>query len=269
MSAQLPRDPWEQWLYDTAQALPYPPTPTLRGALQLRTSGRRMAQRRVVRPQLAWLVVILVVLGGLLAVPQVRAGVWAILRIGVIEISPPQSIPTALPAVEATGAIAPPTPTLVRSLLDLAGETTLADARERMPLPIILPTYPADLGPPDKVFMQELGGPAVVLVWLDPANPARVRLGLQILSSNAFAQKTLGSKSAVTELQLTTVNGHQAAWVQGQHLLQFRDSKGQVDYGLRRLVDGNVLVWTQGLGTYRLETDVSLAEAIKIAEALR
>jgi hypothetical protein len=38
---------------------------------------------------------------------------------------------------------------------------------------------------------------------------------------------------------------------------------------MRRLVEGNVLVWEQDGLTYRLETKLSLSEAVKIAESLK
>ena len=37
---------------------------------------------------------------------------------------------------------------------------------------------------------------------------------------------------------------------------------------LRRLVEGNVLLWEQDGVTYRLETELPLDEAIKVAESL-
>jgi hypothetical protein len=36
-----------------------------------------------------------------------------------------------------------------------------------------------------------------------------------------------------------------------------------------RLIDGHVLIWTDGNLTYRLETDLSLEEALKVAESLQ
>ena len=41
------------------------------------------------------------------------------------------------------------------------------------------------------------------------------------------------------------------------------------DYNLRRLITGYVLIWRDGDITYRLETDLPLEEAVKIAESLR
>jgi hypothetical protein len=37
---------------------------------------------------------------------------------------------------------------------------------------------------------------------------------------------------------------------------------------LKRLIDGHVLIWTEGDITFRLETDLSVEEAIQVAESL-
>jgi hypothetical protein len=56
-------------------------------------------------------------------------------------------------------------------------------------------------------------------------------------------------------------------WTVGPYALQFQRS-GQVIYDLRRLIEGHVLIWTEEGITYRLETDLSLQEAVQIAESL-
>jgi hypothetical protein len=153
-------------------------------------------------------------------------------------------------------------PTPLNSVMDLAGETTLAEAQEQIDFPIRLPTYPADLGSPDRVFFQNIGGPAVVLVWLDPNKPSRVALSLHQLGPGTFADK--GNPGSVQE---TTVNGRQALWTEGPYILQFRRGN-RVDYDMRRLVTGRVLIWVEGEVTYRLETDLPLEEAVRVAESL-
>jgi hypothetical protein len=35
------------------------------------------------------------------------------------------------------------------------------------------------------------------------------------------------------------------------------------------LIEGHVLIWTEGEITYRLETDMPLEEAVRVAESLR
>jgi hypothetical protein len=212
------------------------------------------------------LATLLIVVSGLLAVPEVRAALRSFLHIGAIEIVLPTPTPAMEPSPTADTtptAIARPTLTLtpLTSVLDLAGETTLEEAGTDVKFPIQLPSYPPDLGPPDRVFVQDLGGPAVILVWLDPQEPDRVALSLHQLSADAFGQKFAEER---TVIEHTTVNTQPAVWLRGPHVLQF---KGGLDG--RRLVNGNVLIWQDGDLTYRLETELPLEEAVRIAESLR
>jgi hypothetical protein len=143
--------------------------------------------------------------------------------------------------------------------LDLGGETTLAEAQAQVDFPIRLPAEPPELGPPDSVFLQDLQGQAVILVWLNPDNPRQVELSLHLLGPG-----TLVEKGAPVILEETTVKGQEAFWVTGPHVIQNRRG----DFDIRRLVTGNVLIWREGVITYRLETKLSLAEAKRIAESL-
>jgi hypothetical protein len=188
-------------------------------------------------------------------VPPVQATVQAVIQIGVDHIfrTPPARTPTSRT----------PTPTPLASVLDLAGETTLAQAQTQVQFPIRLPAYPPDLGPPQRVFLQDLYGAAVVLVWVDPQHPGVVGMSLHELSQGVFAYKT-----APPAIQETTVHGQRALWTDGPYIVQVVIN-GQTEDAPRRLVTGHVLIWTEGEITYRLETSVSLEEAVRIAESLR
>lgn len=200
----------------------------------------------------------MVLLALLLLTPQVRAGVGNVIRIGAVRIglAPAGS---AVPTPPYSG----PVPTPLPSLLDLAGATTLDQARTHAGFPVRLPAYPPDLGPPQYVFLQNLAGPAVALVWVDPAHSSTVQLALFELSSDVYIYK-----SGATTVTETTVNGQRALWTEGPYLVQVVQN-GQVTYATRVLVHGHALIWTEGSITYRLETTTSLDEATKIAESLR
>jgi len=249
---------WEEQLQVIARTFPYPPTPDLAGAVQQRLAHRGALPRgfRLLRPTLAFLLALIILLVGLLVVPPVRATLLEWLQIGAVRIwlVEPTPNPTSAPQ---------PTPTPLASLFDLAGATTLAEAQQQAGFPLRLPTYPADLGAPDGVFFQEIGGPVVVLVWLGPAQSIRVRFSLHILGPNTFAEK-----GNATRLAQTMVNGRPAFWTDGPYLLAYRRG-ATVDMDMQRLVEGHVLIWTEDELTYRLETGGSLAEAIAIAESLR
>jgi hypothetical protein len=278
-----PDERWQAQVVRTARALAYPATPDIAAAVLPRTAlasaarGRaRPARRPWAWPRWAWAAAVLIaLLAGLLAIPRVRAALLDFLQIGVVRV---QIEPTATATLEAvaptgpaSGAATPrppaatpiPTRTPLASVLDLAGATTLEDARARFPHPLRLPAYPPDLGPPDHVFFQDLDGDAVVLVWLDPADPQRVRLSLDYLAAPFMATK--GIDTASTTVENTTVNGQAALWLEGQYVLQGRNGQ----YELTRLVKGHVLIWAEGEVTYRLESDLRLDEAVKVAESLK
>jgi hypothetical protein len=65
-------------------------------------------------------------------------------------------------------------------------------------------------------------------------------------------------------IQETQVNGHYAVWAEGPYLVQL--TNGDIDF--RRTVAGNTLIWEEQGITYRLESNVALEEALKIAESL-
>lgn len=196
----------------------------------------------------------LVVLVFLLALPPVQASLRRPLCLGsVCIVSDGAPRPTATEGPHAS-------PSPLPSVLDLVGRTTLAQARANVKFPIRLPAYPADLGEPDYVFVQDLDGAAVVLAWVDHEHPDRVRLSLSELSSGIYVYKFTSSPVAVT-----AVHGQQALWTTGPYMVQVQDGT----YEQRRFVTGHALIWTEGNITYRLETAVSLDEAVRIAESLR
>jgi hypothetical protein len=206
-----------------------------------------------------WLPLAAMVLLTLLLVPQARADLQSLIRVGAVRIGLAQP-PHATPRL---GSAATPTPTPLDSPLDLAGETTLQQARAQAGFPLLLPTYPPDLGQPQHVFLQNLNGPMVALVWVDAAQPSRVRLALFEMSNRLYVDK-----SGAEVVAQTTVHGQQALWTQGPYIVQVLVN-GQVVDDTRRLVTGHVLIWTDNGITYRLETDQPLDVAVRIAESLR
>jgi hypothetical protein len=62
----------------------------------------------------------------------------------------------------------------------------------------------------------------------------------------------------------TTVHGQRAIWAVGPYPIIYSD--GNIDFV--RMVSGHVLIWTDGEFTYRLETELDIEEAVRIAESL-
>ena len=192
-------DKWEARLQQAAATFPYPPTPDLTRPVRQQLATQRAPRATPVR--LAWAaVLILALLGVLLAVPPVRAGLIEFLQLGDIRIffTPPTDTPTVTPVATVTptateeastaAAIFPasatptrpprPSPTPTFSILNLAGETTLAEAEAQAGFSVGRPTYPADLGEPDRVVSPAMDGSLVILVWLQPGSAQEVRLAL-------------------------------------------------------------------------------------------
>ncbi len=286
MSDQHQGQHLEERLQLAARSFSYPLTPDISGAVRERLAREVSAtaptdhrpegsdhRPPTTDPRLAWVgLAVLVALLLSLGVPEVQAFVRSILRIGSIEIVVATPTPGSTPGLrtitpnpaEVTLTHVPTT--LPMSISGLMGETSLADVQTELGHAILTPGYPSNLGPPDKVYAQYWAGTIVILVWLEPRSQDRARLILYQVGSDAFGEKAAGETTLIQE---TTVNGRRAAWVTGPHVLRFLDSRGQIDMQARRFVEGNVLVWEQDGISYRLESALTLEEAVRVAESLR
>lgn len=252
---------FEERLLKIAPGFPYPLTPDVARRERLRLEiirNSKISQRRFAIS----LVVLFIALVAALWISPVRAQILDWFRIGSVKIFLFEPSPTPTD-IDSTGTPAPViTPTFLESILDLAGETTLQKAREQADFTIALPAYPADLNDPDHVFVQQFGGPVVTLVWMDPIQPEKVRLTL----SESDSEKAVFEKIKPASLQETQVNDNPAVWVDSDYLLITRHG----DATFTRLIDqGHTLIWTDGEITYRLETEVDLDTALRIAESIR
>ena len=254
---------FETQVHTIARGMDYPLTPDIAGAVSTRLRASiqpQLAKRTMTRS----LVFALVLLASLMLIPPVRAAVIEFIEIGIVRIlrsdpaPAPEQIPSTMTPLTATpvSTLAP----LIPLLEELAGETTLGEAQEMVEYPILLPAYPTNLGEPDRVFVQDADGFMTILVWIDPQNPSRVRMSLHMIPEGSWAIE----KGAPTFIQETKVNGQFAIWAVGPYPLRL--SNGDLQY--RRLIDGQVLIWEADRITYRLETDLTLEEAIQIAESL-
>lgn len=260
---ELQQELFEKQLLSLSKGLEYPRTPNIAGSVmsRLRASTRpRFFSRRLV-----WsLTLILILFSSLMLIPPVRAAVIEFIQIGVVRIfqgeptPPDQEFPSTIVPVTATpGATSQP---LIPLLERLAGETTLEEAQQTVGYPLLLPSYPSELGEPDRVFVQDAEGDMTILVWIDPQQPKDVLMSLHFIPPGSWAVK----KVDPTLIQETTVNGQRALWTIGPYPMRF--SNGNLDF--IRLIEGHVLIWFDGQMTYRLETRLSLEEAIMVAESL-
>jgi len=288
---ELQQELFEKQLGSLAKGLEYPHTPDVVSSVmaRLRREERDGGKRypRVISRRLTWaLTIILMLFASLMLIPPARAAILDFIQIGVVRIFRAAPTPLPPPNQEAPSTMVPGTATpiatsqpLIPILERLAGEVSLEQAQKAVNYPILLPSYPPDLGKPDRVFVQEADGAMTVLVWIDPKKPDQVLMSLHFLPEGSWAIK----KMEPTVIRETTVNGQPAVWTVGPYPMIY--SNGDVDF--IRLIDGHVLIWAEGKTlapgahlprtqvpgsagvTYRLESDFSLEEAVKIAESLK
>lgn len=263
---KLQRELFAQQLISISKGLEYPRTPDIARRVMKHLQTR--ARPRLVSRRWAWsLALLLVLFSSLMLIPPARAAIIEFIEIGIVRIFGAEPTPLTPPQEEFPSTMVPVTATPARTseplipiLERLAGEMTLDEARQIVGYPILLPSYPPDLGPPDRVFVQDADGDMTVLVWIDPHETDQILLSLHMIPPQSWAV----DKMNPALIEETTVKGERAIWAVGPYPLRF--SNGNLDFV--RLVDGHVLIWTDGDLTYRLETDLSLEEAIKIAESL-
>ena len=194
---------------------------------------------RLERPVRRWWLVptlaALAVAGALLAIPQTRAAILDLFRIGGVEVQRVETQPRApvRPAV-------------------LGREVSLATARRSVDFPLLVPRDP---------FTAYVDGPMINLRW------KRYVLSQWHGEQLPFAQKQVGPGSQTVGVE---VRGTTGLWITGaRHEIIYRDpATDQIVAKSRRLV-GNVLIWEAGDVTYRLEGARTVADARAVARNLK
>jgi hypothetical protein len=249
------------------RALAVPPTPALGAAVRRRISTAPrpgLAERLFGRPSwrslVAAVAVLLVVLGGALAIPPVRSGLARLLHIPGVDI---QRAPHPLPSVS-------PSPGGPASL-GLGDRSSLAAARA---LAGFTPRIPQALGDPDQVYvLRGTYGTAVTLVYLPrPGLPEVRKTGVGLLLTEVRGSidrpllgKVAGPDTTVTEVRVGPAPGF---WLAGApHEVGIQVGQDIHTEPLR--LAGDALVWGDGTRVWRLESGLDQQAAIKVAESLR
>jgi hypothetical protein len=267
----------ERALADLGAALRFPPTPDLAAAVTARlerapapTPARRDRPRRWPGWPAGWrrlaaagLAVLLLAAAVLVASPGTREAVarrLGLRGIGVQLGGPPPSTATTTPGA--------------RLDLGLGPRVTLEAARRRTGFPVLVPGA-AGFQRPDAVFIDPSlpGGGRVDLVYrARPGLPASglTDAGLLITEFRGQPAPEFLKKVVVAGMvQEVTVGGEPGFFFSGEpHFFAYRDATGGSHEERTRLA-GNTLIWQRGDLTLRLEGEVSLQEAVHIAESMR
>lgn len=180
----------------------------------------------------------------------------------------PNAFPTAVPTSTPAPTTTPVSPS---SALNLAGEVnSLAGLSDAAGFPVKIPvlTSKPDLVQPNKLYLQNLGSPAVIMAWYTTGRTDDLQLVLyQIKGTDKVADRTASSTTLVQE---TTVHGNPAKWVQGPHMVYTADNQnGQTLEPRSFISNSHALVWEENGMSYRLETAGTMQEAVEIAEGLK
>jgi hypothetical protein len=203
---------------------------------------------------------VVIVLAAVLALATAAAAAKLVIDLGAVTI---RVVPTA-PSTTPTHALGPKdlgTPVSLNEAASLAG---------------FRPSVPAVLGPPSLTWVMQTppdfgaeGVRAVVMAWSPRSNLPSVQgapwgaVLMEFHGDAAIASKVLWAGSG--RLQPATVGSKQAYFVTGPHELDLLSPEGALQ---RFLVKGNVLLWNDGNITWRLETGLPEADAVRIAESI-
>jgi hypothetical protein len=240
----------ESLLTRTARAVEYPVTPDLRSrvmpALQ---QPPRIPQPLMRRPAfgLALLVVAVTVIAALAITPSRDA----IARLFGVEGSRIEFLPTPLPGETPT-----PFPTTVTS--GVVSAIDLAEIPQRAGFEAALPDVPEPRLSSAIVFY---GGQPVVMHHYESFDLWQTRL-----EQNAGFGKGVPEGGVVEEVDIILANG---LWLTGaDHFVYYYDAGGTAHRASQRTVTRSTLIWRTDAFFYRIETDLSLEEALRIAVTL-
>ena len=250
-------------LHASATAFEYPRTPNIATRVRSRLDNearshaiagsfierlRAVFARPVLRAAGAVLLVVAVVIASALAVPQSREALADFFGLSHVKI-------------EIGPVLGPPPPIL--SPGSFAEPATLSSAQERVDFEIRLPVVDGTEMAADAVYVEDRSpGAEVVIAVYEEADFDLYQ------SANGFFGK--GGIPSSDVLLKTDVHGYEAIWIsRGGHIASSLDDQGRVVVETLRSVERATLLWEEMGVTYRLETSLSLDEAIRIAESLR
>jgi hypothetical protein len=221
--------------------LDIPPERDLAPAVLARLEGRRpFAWRRAAALALA---LVAIAVGAAFAVPQARSAILRFFHIGGETIVRVDTLPPAVERSEAAG---------------LGSPLSRSEAERTLGFRLLLP--PVHGKAPERVYL--LGDSIGTVVLRSHGQP--------VLLSEFSSPGEIGLKKLTidqTEVQWVRVSGRDAVWIRGTHTLTYFDRQlGFREQTIR--IRGNVLLWTRGRLTLRLEGQLSRAQAIELAESI-
>lgn len=230
----------EQQLQALGREVAYPPEPDLAPAVLERLEGKPFPWRRAALA----LAVLALALAAAFAVPQARSTLLRWFHLRGVTVERVETLPSAVERSQAEG---------------LGRPVSRGQAERELGFRLALP--PFEHGGPGRVYV--LAGALGTVILHDHGRP----LLLSEFRATRFdvLKKLVGAKSVVEPVQ---VDGAPGLWLEGPpHTLTYFDRLGEFREKTVR-IHGNVLLWTRGPLTLRLEGRLSKGEALRIAREI-
>jgi hypothetical protein len=225
----------EQRLHALGRELAFPPEPDL--AVGPRSASRPFPWRWVALAAAA------VALVAAFAVPSARTSILRFFHIQGATVERVETLPAAQERSSAGG---------------LGRRVSLREAERSLGFRVLLP--PLEAEPPAYLLDGVL---ATVILRVD-GHP--VLLSEYAARDFALLKKSVGEKTLVEPVR---IDGERGLWVEGPpHTLTYFDESGQFQERTVK-IHGNVLLWTHGPITVRLEGKLSKAQALRVARQIR
>ena len=229
----------ERQLQQLGQQLEYPPEPDAAPAVLARLDRRPLPWR----PVAVALAVLAVAVGATFAVPQARTAILKWFHLRGVTVERVGTLPPALEASQAGG---------------LGRPLSREEAERAVGFQLALPPGTE----PRRVYVLDGALASVVLraeghaLLLSEYRP--VDFGL--------LKKSAGAKSVIEPV---LVNGEQGLWLEGgPHTLTYFNRRGEFRQRTV-MIRGNVLLWTDGQLTLRLEGRLTKAAALRVGRLIR
>ncbi len=224
----------ERALVALGRELDFPPEPDLRSRVRERIE-RRPRYRRALVPALA----LLVAVGIALAVPEARSAILRFFHIGAVTIERVETLPPGRERPLTAG---------------LGPALSLHDAEARSGVALVLTR------PRSQRFYAQPGLIATLLQYRGKPVLVAELQGDQM----GIAKKLAG---AATRVEVARI-GSFGLWLEGgRHLLIWEAGPGEVRQIEPRLA-GNVLIWTEGDRTFRLEGGLNKGQMLELARQI-
>ena len=237
-------------LVAAGRELDFPPTPAL-ASVSARLEIDAATGRRPAFPRMAtWSRrrALVLAVAGAVALSAVAFGARFVLGAAEVRVRP-----------DATPSAAPLDPDRLGRPVPLARIASVVG------FPVGLPAGP----PPSAAYeVRTDGATSALLVWEpSPRYPAvpGTSWGLALLVTDADDEIIVKDVNRYDDLTEVSVGGLRAAWIDAPHQLIVATEAGPATFSVR----ANVLIWTDGDLTYRLETSLGRRAAIAIAESVR